>query len=291
MYKESDKIRTAKQALLTGGRHILDLFGKSMDEIGTEYKPKDGDTPRTLIDTYSENAILNVIKEYPEFSDDTFNPEESGQSGCGKRIWHIDPYDGTSNAQIKLAMSTSGIGISEDGKSVASVVLNPFERKLYWAEQGKGAYVSEVVNDGTLHEVIGTAKKLQTDTISDSAKTRFAWVDALFNSKTSSRKLEWIRKMQEAGFMQNIRMTGSNIDYSTKIAEGRGHYQLTDAVGGFFDLCGFNLIEEAGGKMVNLKGNQPIPGDQIAIAVANPRDLETTLKITQECYLGYNGFR
>ena len=43
--------------------------------------------------------------------------------------------------------------------------------------------------------------------------------------------------------------------------------------------------------MVNLKGNEPKPGDQVAIAVSNPKDLEKILKITQGCYSGYEGFR
>ena len=89
----------------------------------------------------------------------------------------------------------------------------------------------------------------------------------------------------------NFRMTGSNIDYSAKIAEGRGHFQLTDAIGGYFDLAGCNLIQEAGGVMTNLDGEQPTTKDHLAIAVANPRDLEKVLKITQECYKRYSGFR
>jgi len=97
--------------------------------------------------------------------------------------------------------------------------------------------------------------------------------------------------MQEQDLIQNVRMGGSNIDYASKIAEGRGHFWLIDAVGGYFDLCGYNLIEEAGGRMVNINGEQPKPGDQIALAVANPADLEKVLEITRECYRGYKGFR
>ena len=113
----STPLSVAKQALIAGSVHVLNLFGKSMEEIGTEYKPGSGDTPRTLIDKYAQDAILQVIKGYPEFANDTLNPEESDQEGEGSREWHIDPYDGTSNAQITLPMSTLGIGIREDGKA------------------------------------------------------------------------------------------------------------------------------------------------------------------------------
>lgn len=252
-----------------------------MKEIGVEYKSKEGDTPRTLIDRYAEEKILEVIG-MSEFKNDYIYAEESGEKGSGKRIWYIDPFDGTSNATIKLPMSTMGIGIEENGDLVGAVVYNPFERKLFFAEKGEGAYVQYKNR---------RPKKIKTDLISNSAKQRFAWVDALFNQNTTPRKLKWISQMQEKGLIQNIRMTGSNIDYSAKIAESRGNYQLTDAVGGYFDLCGGLLIEEAGGKMANLKGNFPKFGDEVAIAVANPKDLEKVLKITTDCYKSYKGFR
>ncbi|MBI2629004.1 hypothetical protein HYW74_02900 [Candidatus Pacearchaeota archaeon] len=290
----SKKVEVAKQALLTGSVHILNLFGKSMEEIGAEYKVKDGDTPRTLIDTHSQSAILEEIIRHQEFKGDRFNAEESGAFGSGDRVWYVDPYDGTSNAQIIMPMSTSGIGIVEESRLVASVMLQPFvqERRIYWAERGEGAYSAQLeLVEGRLVEKEDTVKRLSTDTKSGKASNRYAWVDALFNAKTTDRKNLWIKQMVEAGLTQNVRETGSNIDYSIMVASGRGHYQLTDAVGGFFDLCGYNLIEEAGGRMVNINGEEPKPGDQVAIAVANPKDLDTVLRITRECYKDYKGFR
>lgn len=290
-----DVIAVAQEALLAGATHVLNLFGKSMEEIGVEYKPEAGDTPRTLIDKHAQTTILDVIQRRPEFARDTFNPEESEQFGSGNREWHIDPYDGTSNAQIKLPMSTMGIGIRENGQLVASIICNPFERKIFYAEKGKGAYRKDLdLNlSGELYplHIENIDQKLATDAHTKKAHIKYAWIDTLFNAKTTPRKLEWIARMQEAGLFQNVRMTGSNVDYSAKLAEGRGHYQLTDAVGGFYDLCGYNLIEEAGGRMVNVQGEEPKPDDHVAIAVANSRDLETVLRITEKCYQGYEGFK
>ncbi len=290
----SRKLQVAKQALLAGSYHVLALFGKSMSEIESEYKPQDGDNPRTLIDRCAEETIIKCIRADPEFRDDSINAEESGESGSGKRVWYIDPYDGTSNAQIKLPMSTMGIVITEDKEPVVSVILNPFEEKLFYAEKGRRAYFSKLAPTRNIYELAedrNSERILATDIKASSAKERFAWIDPMFNDKTTKRKLEWIARMQEAKFFQNARMTGSNIDYSTKISEGRGHYQMTDAVRGYFDLCGCVLIEESGGKIVNIKGEMPKPGDQVAIAVANPRDLEEVLRITQYCYGDYVGFR
>lgn len=291
MVEFSEKVYLAKDALLTGSKHILNLFGKQVEDIGIEYKVESGDTPRTLIDKNSEKDIVSIIRSHPYYGNDIINAEEEGISGKSKnRVWYVDPYDGTSNAQIKLPMSTTGIGIYENKRYVASIILNPFEKKLYVAEQDKGAYVMQLELHGNVLVETGIWEQIHTDTKTEKSNIKYAWVDALFNSETSQRKTAWIRQMQEKNMMQNIRMTGSNIDYSTKLAEGRGHFQLTDAVGGYYDLCGACLIEEAGGRIVNINGEFPQPGDKIAVAVANPKDLETVLQITQACYEKYDGF-
>jgi hypothetical protein len=184
-----------------------------------------------------------------------------------------------------------GIGISEDDELVASVILNPFERKLFYAERKKGAFVVKLVknSDGTLEET-DLEERLKTDTSSRSFKDRYAWIDSNFSQRPIQRKLEWISGMQKAGFFMNVRSSGSNIDYSTKIAEGRGHFQLTDTIGGFYDLCGCCLVEEAGGKMFNIYGERPTPKDYVAVAIANPKDFDKVLGITRNCYKGYKGF-
>jgi len=290
----SKQIEVGKAALLNGAKHVSNLFGKSLEELDVEYKKEDGDTPRTLIDRYSEEEVIKTIRNDPLFADDWINAEETGTSGHPSkgREWYLDPFDGTSNAQIKLPMSTMGIGIREGEDLIGSIIVNPFEKKIYYAEKGSGAFVAPISIDdtGKFHES-GEPVKLSTDKLSDRGSIRYAWVDALFNSNNAIRKSGWITEMQKKDLAQNIRMTGSNINYSTMIAEGRGHFQLTDAVGGYFDLCGACLINEAGGRMVNLEGKTPKPGDELAIAVANPDDLKETLKITRQFYEGYKGFK
>ena len=165
---DSQKIEVAKRALIAGSIHLTNLFGKSVREIGIEYKVNDGDTPRTLIDTNAEKAILDTINASGLFRGYSINAEESGQSGDGKNILYIDPYDGTSNAVIKLPMSTMGIGISENGELVASVILNPFERKIFYAEKGKGAFVHDSLDEHSSY------RQLKTDLITNSSKEKFS---------------------------------------------------------------------------------------------------------------------
>lgn len=314
----SQRVLDAKSTLLGAGRYIVELFGKGIDEIGTEYKAVDGNTARTLIDNNSQRHILTSVGGLPSFYGTFVVAEEEmaetfpnlrhdpslggyvvGDGSSQNVATYWDPFDGTANAAIKMPMSTAGMCIAEDGRLVASVILDPFPKlgddsgRVYWAEQGKGAWragLSYDVTKGGFSET-GEPERITTDTKASSAKERYASTDSLFNQNTTQRKLGWIRDMVDAGLIMWQRSTGSNIGSAMQLAEGNMHYWLMDAVGGYFDSAGYALVEEAGGRVVNIHGEQPMPGDQVIVGVGNPADLEQVLGITQKHYQGYEGFR
>ena len=73
---DESQFKVLKEAVFVSYPHLTQLFGKSIEEIGTEYKVKDGDTPRTLIDTNVERSILAEIKLSGEFDDYAINAED-----------------------------------------------------------------------------------------------------------------------------------------------------------------------------------------------------------------------
>lgn len=52
----------------------------------------------------------------------------------------IDPIDGTTNFIKAYRPSVTSIGLLKDGKPFIGVVYNPYEKVLYAAERGKGAF-------------------------------------------------------------------------------------------------------------------------------------------------------
>ncbi len=282
MGNHSEILKVGTAAILAGGKHIHNLFGKAMGEIGMEYKLDEGDTPRTLIDTYSEKDILFVLQG-SKFRDDSLNPEESQEtSGKTGRVWHIDPYDGTSNAQIKGPWSTSGLAVQEGEDLVAGVVLHPFENKLYFASKGEGAYVCDVkFVDGEYQ--ISSEPELITVSRRSAHKELYVYTDSLLNGKTIPRKMPWTADI--GALAMNHRSTGSNIDYGTKLAEGRADIVLTDAIGGYFDVApGFVIVTEALGFLGNLEGKQPTRKDQVVVGANSKELFEKVLEITNNHY-------
>lgn len=118
------------------------------------------------------------------------------------------------------------------------------------------------------------------------------YVDANFNPVTREPKAAFLKEATKQVF--SVRMTGSNIDQWIKVASGRAEASLTDSVGGHWDLAGLLLVKEAGGCTANLKGEVPLPGDQLALGANNEGFLRELVRIVQQCYPpDYNehGFR
>lgn len=275
---ESKLVEVAKEAVLAGSKQVMRFWGKSLEEIGLEYKPQDGDTPRTIIDRKSSGNILGVIKKhYPHHA--VYGEETGLHSGSGNYTWVIDPFDGTSNAPRKLPYSVVGLAIMKGKELIISAVCNPFEKKLYFSEKGSGAYVAGISDE--FETVVGEPKKLRVSKTSD-PKARFIHIDTLFNDKNRKRKTAFIADVTE--YANNVRMTGSNIHYGALLAEGRTDIWFIDSVGGWWDIApGSLLIQESGGKMTHKT--------QVAIASNNIGDHAELTKIVQKHYAGYQGFR
>lgn len=65
---------------------------------------------------------------------------EAGQDG----LWSIDPIDGTSNFLNGLPYFAVSVALMRGGRSVLGVVYNPATDEMFYAEQGKGAFLNGV---------------------------------------------------------------------------------------------------------------------------------------------------
>ena len=78
------------------------------------------------------------------FPDDGLWGEEHGrQSGTSGFDWVIDPIDGTTAFLHGIPNWTVVIALLENNKPVLGLVLVPAQGKLYWAEDGAGAYCGD----------------------------------------------------------------------------------------------------------------------------------------------------
>lgn len=130
-------INLAKEA----GDAILTIYEKDF-EIYT----KADESPLTEADQAANAIILEgLLSAYPEIP---YISEEVKANSYEERknweyCWLIDPLDGTKEFIKKNGEFTVNIALIHNGVPVLGVVHVPVQNKTYYAEKGKGAYVSE----------------------------------------------------------------------------------------------------------------------------------------------------
>ena len=94
----------------------------------------------TEADYASEHYLIDQLaKILPEAS---FFAEESGKSGDNDYCWVIDPLDGTTNFAHKLPYFCISVALTYKGKPQVGILYQPLTDELFFAEQGKGAFLN-----------------------------------------------------------------------------------------------------------------------------------------------------
>lgn len=91
----------------------------------------------TAADRRSEEAILEVLaRETPGIA--VLAEEEGGRRA--DTMWAVDPLDGTTNFTRGFPAVGVSVGLIEDGRPTAGVVIAPFLRLEYSVAAGRGAF-------------------------------------------------------------------------------------------------------------------------------------------------------
>lgn len=279
------RVTVATAVVILGGEKVLDIHGRSPEELQIVYKAEAGKTPRTVADMESGRVGKELIKQ--QFPTHRINEEESGDEQGDENAHHFDPLDGTSSYARGLRYSTVGEAVYEKDRPFASAISHPFEREIVVAQVGKGAHLFKL--DEHLR-TLTYARQLAVSNLP--LEGGIAFIDALFNGNTKVGKFAFMADLVGlANDNLGFRMSGSNIDQQLKVAKGSAELSLTDAVGGFFDLAaGALAIREAGGKFTDQNGNPVTESTQIAIGT-NGLIHDAVLEVVNKHYRDYQGFK
>ena len=84
---------------------------------------------KNILERFPEDIIVG--EEYPA------SPGRDG--GC---VWYIDPIDGTTNFIKGYQHSAISVALAKDKKIIIGVVYDPDLDNLFYAQEGKGAYLN-----------------------------------------------------------------------------------------------------------------------------------------------------
>ena len=130
-------LRLAREA----GAAILSYYDSPL-RIERKVDAEEYTEPVTQADKAANELIVNALAR--EFPDDGILAEESVDTErrlSKRRVWMVDPLDGTSGFIARDGDFAVQIGLAVDGRAVVGVVYQPLPDILYRAVEGGGAWV------------------------------------------------------------------------------------------------------------------------------------------------------
>jgi myo-inositol-1(or 4)-monophosphatase len=224
--------RLSLKAALSAGEILHRHFSK---KIRIDYKGRID--PVTEADRSSQDLIFKLVRK--QFPGHALLGEEGPRTVQSQEYcWIIDPLDGTVNFIHGVPIFCVSIGVMHQGKMISGVVHAPLLKETFVAERGKGAWLN--------------GRKIQVSSVNrlvrSLAVTGFPYY-VFAKPQRVVRNL--VRVMKE---VQGIRRLGSAALDLSYVAMGRFETFWEEGLSPWDVAAGSLLVEEAGGRITDLKG-------------------------------------
>jgi len=226
------EVSLAIQAALEAGKTVMNVYNQ---EFSSRLK-KDNE-PLTEADIKSNDIILKTISSsgHPILSEESVDDKKRLDF---KKIWIVDPLDGTSDFIKKTGEFTIMISLVEDHIPILGIIYWPTKSTLYLAQKGQGAYKS----------VNNTWSKISVSNVSEIEKCRA--VGSRYHISGVEQKLIKLLKISQ------FTSKGSSLKVAD-ISSGNAelYFTTTNKIKQWDTCASYCLITEAGGKMTDMYGN------------------------------------
>ncbi len=136
MSSMDEYLKFAKSVALEAGEIMSKHF-----TAGIKKDWKKDSTPVTIADTEINALVIERVKDtYPDHS--VWGEEENHNLGS-KMTWVCDPVDGTMPYSHGLPICAFMLALVEDGRPVVGVVYDPFMKRMFAANKGGGAFLND----------------------------------------------------------------------------------------------------------------------------------------------------
>ena len=236
---------TLLKAARAGGAVIQEYFNREI-----QISNKEGiNNLVTEADHASEKAIIEIIRK--EFPDHYIISEEVGELKMDSDYrWIIDPIDGTVNFANGIPICCVSIAVEHKGEIVLGAVYNPFMNEFFFAQKGQGSWLNDrKIEVSNKNEVIRAC--LVTG-------FPYTYLDM------PNGPLQIFERFIRKGIP--VRRLGSAAIDLCWVAAGRfdGFYEMN--LQAWDSAAGFLIVEEAGGKVTDFKGNKFSPYQTFVLA-------------------------
>jgi len=196
----------------------------------------------TEADHAADKAIQAVIKKaFPEHG--IVSEETAEKITASEFKWIVDPIDGTVNFANGIPICCVSIGLEQNGRMIMGAVYNPIFKEFYFAERGQGA----TLND----KKITVSNK--TEVLRSCLVTGFPYTYL----DQPNGPLQVFERLIRKGIP--VRRLGSAAIDLCWVAAGRFDGFYEHQLNAWDSAAGFIIVEEAGGKVTDLKGDTYSP--------------------------------
>lgn len=223
-------LKLALDASKEAGKIIMQYY-----RADYEIKEKGYHNPVTTADneadSFLKSTLTDAMPEYGWLSEETVDSKDRLDK---ERVWIVDPLDGTKEFIEGVPHFVVSIALVDKGIPIIGVLHNPVTEETFYAAKGEGAYLNNI----RYHCSIKASTKEMV----------------ILNSRSETRRGLW--EPYKAKFKE-LRAIGSVAYKMGLTATGKADIFATLRPKNEWDVCaGTCLINEAGGKVIDLNGNE-----------------------------------
>jgi len=199
-----------------------------------EIRDKSYHNPVTTADHAADSRLKELLlaarPDYGWLSEETV---DSPHRLSKDRVWVVDPLDGTKEFIEGVPNFVVSIALVENGIPMVGVLYNPVTEETFTAAKGEGALLN--------------GKSIQCKTQDDVADM------VILNSRSETRRGLWKPFADTFGELKAIGSVAYKLGLT---AAGQADVFASLRPKNEWDICAGNcIINEAGGKLIDLKGN------------------------------------
>ncbi len=241
-------LKTAQRAAFAAGEYQLRHFGK---EQKISFKGKINIV--TEIDKQCERLVLKTLRA--KFPGHDYVTEETDIAQTGKAFrWIIDPLDGTTNYAHGFPFFCVSIALEIEGRVRVGVVYAPYLREMYYAAEGRGAWLLR-----------GPRKTRLSVSRADDVEKALLVTGFPYTVREESR-LHFALFQRFILAAQGVRRDGSAALDLCYVAAGRydGFWEMN--LNPWDTAAGQLMVHEAGGVNTDFQGNAFLPAMRAVVS-------------------------
>jgi myo-inositol-1(or 4)-monophosphatase len=226
----SKELALARKAARAAGEILRGYWKREGLKVGS----KGHDNPVTQADLEADTALKKLLRDpfpaYGWLSEETADNDD--RLKC-RRVWIVDPLDGTKEFINGIPEFAVAIALIEDGVPILGVTYNPIKREMFWGGRGVGCYLN--------------TRRVRV------TRTRTLARATVLASRSETARGEW----QAFHGTMKVRPTGSVAYKLAMVAAGKADATFTRSPKSEWDIAsGAALVAAAGGTIADIKGHR-----------------------------------